>query len=78
MTINTHLGLYRPTRLQFGVSSGPSVFQCVMDQILQGLANVRSFIDDLVITGTNLQDCYKNLECVLQRLSEYNVRINLD
>lgn len=78
MTINTHLGLFRPTRLQFGVSSGPSVFQSVMDQILKGVNNVRAYIDDLIITGTSLEDCYKNLEKVLQKLYEYRVKVNLD
>lgn len=78
MTINTHLGLFRPTRLQFGISSGPSVFQCVMDQILQGLNNVKAYIDDLIITGTNLEDCHKNLENVLEKLKQYSVKVNLD
>jgi hypothetical protein len=78
MTINTHLGLFRPTRLQFGVSSGPSVFQCAMDQILQGLDNVNCFIDDVVIKGNNLADCYEQLTKVLDRLIAYNVRVNLD
>lgn len=78
MTINTHLGLFRPTRLQFGVSSGPSVFQCAMDQILEGLGNVKCFIDDIVIKGKSLLDCYQNLEEVLKRLLCYNVRINLE
>ncbi|XP_063357872.1 uncharacterized protein K02A2.6-like [Cydia amplana] len=78
MTINTHLGLFRPTRLQFGVSSGPSIFQCVMDQILQGVNNGKAYIDDLIITGTNLEDCYKNLENVLEKLKQYRVKVNLD
>lgn len=78
MTINTHLGLFRPTRLQFGVSSGPSVFQCAMDQILQGLENVRCFIDDVVIKGTSVLDCYNHLVEVLKRLESYNVKVNLE
>lgn len=78
MTINTHLGLFRPTRLQFGVSSGPSVFQSVMDQILQGVSNVRAFIDDLIIHGSSLQDCCKHLEEVLKKLSQFNVRVNIE
>lgn len=76
MTINTHLGLFQPTRLQFGVSSGPSVFQCVMDQILTGLSNVKCFIDDVVIKGSNLQECHENLVKVLERLRIYQVKVN--
>lgn len=78
LTINTHLGLFQPTRLQFGISSGPSVFQYVMDQILKGIKNVKCFIDDLVIHGTTRTECYENVKKVLDRLREYNVRVNLE
>ena len=37
VTINTHKGLFHYTRLPFGVSSAPAIFQRTMDNILQGL-----------------------------------------
>ncbi|KAL0891818.1 hypothetical protein ABMA27_015083 [Loxostege sticticalis] len=58
LTINTHLGLFQPTRLQFGISSGPSVFQYVMDQILKGIKNVKCFIDDLEPISPNSDNFY--------------------
>ena len=39
LTINTHKGLYQHLRLPFGISSAPSIFQVVMDQILKGQKN---------------------------------------
>ena len=39
-TINTHKGLYRWTRLPYGVASSPAIFQEIMDKILQGLHQV--------------------------------------
>ena len=36
VVINTHKGLYKFTRLPFGVASAPAMFQKLMDTILQG------------------------------------------
>ena len=47
LTINTHKGLYKFTRLPFGVSSAPSIFQAIMDQILQGVSNNICYLDDI-------------------------------
>ena len=73
-TINTHKGLYKYTRLPFGVSSAPAVFQQVMDTVLQGLPNVICYLDDVLITGSTVEEHLKNLEKVLQRLQQYNIR----
>lgn len=49
VTINTHQGLYRYTRLPYGVSAAPQIFQSVMDKVLQGV-ECGCFIDDIIIT----------------------------
>ena len=51
MTINTHKGLFRYTRLPFGVASAPAIFQRTMDSILQGIPRVCCYIDDILISG---------------------------
>lgn len=78
LTINTHIGLFRYRRLIFGVSCAPTLFQSMMDQIIQGLKRIACFIDDLLIGGETLAECYENLLKVLDRLSEYNVKIKFE
>ena len=75
VTINTHQGLYRYTRLPFGVSSAPALFQRTMDNILQGLDKVVCFIDDILITGKDDADHFAKLEEVLKRLDKNGITI---
>ena len=60
MVINTHKGLYQYTRMPFGISSAPAIFQHVMDTILQGLSNVLCYLDDILITGATDQEHVRN------------------
>ena len=75
VVINTHQGLYRYTRLPFGVASAPAVFQRAMDSILQGIPHVICYIDDILITGATVAEHDSNLDEVLRRLQEYGVRL---
>ncbi|XP_056008456.1 uncharacterized protein K02A2.6-like [Ostrea edulis] len=78
LTINTEKGLYRYNRLVFGVASAPAIWQRTIDTVLQGLAGVKCIMDDMIITGTSEEEHLQNLEAVLQRLDDYNLRVNLD
>ena len=75
-TINTNKGLFQYTRLPFGISSAPSVFQRVMDGILSGLQGVASYIDDTVVPGKTEQEHLQNLDNVLTRLEQADLRLN--
>ncbi|CAC5397510.1 unnamed protein product [Mytilus coruscus] len=75
VTIITHLGLYRYTRLPFGAASSPAIFQEFMDYVLEGLDGVGCILDYLIITGNSDEDHLKYLESVLKRLSEYGLKM---
>ena len=78
VTINTHCGLYRYTRLPFGIASAPAIFQKLMDSVLQGLPHVICYIDDILVTGTSDDDHLKNLSTVLERLQKHGFRMKRD
>ena len=75
LVINTHKGLYRFTRLPYGVAAAPSIFQQIMDQILPKLPGVVCYLDDILVTGKDTQEHFSNLEAVLQKLQEHNLSI---
>ncbi|XP_058819450.1 uncharacterized protein K02A2.6-like isoform X1 [Topomyia yanbarensis] len=76
MVINTIKGLYTYNRLPQGASSSASIFQQVMDQVLQGIEYTYCYLDDVLIAGKNLQDCLGKLELVLTKLSAANIKVN--
>ena len=68
VVINTHKGLYKYTRLPYGISSAPGIFQRVMDNLLQGLSVVAVYLDDILVTGATEKEHLSTLEKVLGRL----------
>ena len=64
-TINTHEGLFRYKRLPFGISSAPGIFQCTMENLLQGILQVVVWIDDILVTGKTKHDHLRHLKEVL-------------
>ena len=75
LTINTHKGLYRYTRLPFGIASAPAIFQRTMDELLQGLEHVMCYIDDIIITGKDDKEHLHLLATVLDRLQNHGFRV---
>ena len=69
--INT---LFRYTRLPYGISSAPGIFQRVMESLLQGIPGVVVYIDDILITGVSEQEYLQALEEVLSRLEKAGLR----
>ena len=76
--MNTHRGLYRYSRLSFGIASSPALFQCVRNQIFQGMDKVTCYLDDTLITGTSDDQHLMNLSEVLKRLQNHGVCLKLE
>lgn len=76
LTLATHKGLFKCTRLLFGLSCAPTKWQRKIENILAGIEGVGVFIDDICVTGPDDQTHLKRLEQVLKRLEEHGLRIN--
>lgn len=77
LTLNTHLGLYQPTRLMYGVSSAPAIFQREISQLLGDIHGVSVFLDDIKVTGPDDEEHLRRLRMVIKRLSEHDMRLNV-
>ena len=73
LTINTRRGLYQFTRLPFGVTSAPALFQKTMDLVLTGISGVVCYIDNIIITEVNDAEHLQNLNKVLHHLSHHRL-----
>lgn len=78
LTLNTSKGLYQCNRLMYGVASASAIWQRTIENILKDIPEVTVFLDDIKIASINEERHLKILELVLHRLSENNVRINVE
>ena len=78
VVINTHKGLFRYTRLPYGISSALRIFQRVMDGLLQGIPGTVVYLDDILITGASPEEHLRSLEEVLRRLDRAGLRLKME
>ncbi len=75
VTINMQKDLYRYTRLSFGVSSPPAIFQRTMENLVQGIKHTVVYIDDILVTGSSEDEHLSHLESVLHKLKVAGMRL---
>ena len=83
--ITTPIGSFEYTRLNFGLCGAAQSFQRFIDCVLRNLKSKNSekevthfaYIDDIIIASENEESHKKDLEALFERLSEYNIKINL-
>ena len=76
--INTHKGLFRYTRLPFGISSAPAIFQRVMENILQAIPMVVVYLNDILVAGDSKEEHLRLLGEVLDCLERAGLRARKD
>ena len=73
----TKYGLYEFARMGFGLCNAPATFSRAMDLILRGLTweVALAFLDDVVVLGKDFPDHVRNLQSVLQRFSDFHLKL---
>ena len=71
LVVNTPKGLFRYTRLPYGVSSAPGIFQRLMKN---GHSKCHCLYDDILVTGADEEEHLKTLSLVLSRLEKAGFR----
>ena len=75
LTINTSKGLFVYTRMPFGITSAPAIWQEAMDEILAGIPGCICYLDDILVVGSSQEEHDQLLDTVLDRLSKRGVRL---
>ena len=75
LCINTHRGLYKYTRLAFGVKVAPAIFQQVMDTIQGDLNYATAFLDDVLVTSKITTGHRNHIINVFDKLQEYGFKV---
>ena len=71
----TSLGAFQMTRMAFGLPNAPSSMSALISMVVNGLPGVVAYLDDILVGGSDIEDCRNNLEAVFQRLAEKGLTI---
>ncbi|CAG9133042.1 unnamed protein product [Plutella xylostella] len=74
-TINTSKGLFKYTRLVYGLANAPAIFQKAMETLLAGIEGVSIWLDDICCTGPDKQTHLSRLREVFSRLKDAGLRL---
>ena len=76
-TISTHMGHFSYTKLPFGISSAPSIFQEFMDRYIVGnTPGVKAYQDDVIVAGETKEQHDARLKVIVDRLNKFHLEIN--
>lgn len=70
---------YAYKRMPFGISSAPGFFQGLITSMLHNLkeSQIFAYIDDIIIASETVDEHFKKLRAVFDRLREYNLKLGV-
>ena len=75
-TFTSHQGLYRYTRVNFGLASAGPCFQRIMASMLKGIEGVEIYLDDVICHGRTQAEHDAVVTKVLDRFRAHRVQVN--
>jgi len=77
-TVVLPFGKYEHQAIPMGLCNSPDIFQEKMSELMDGLAFVRTYINDLLcLTKGTFSDHLEKVELVLQRLQKAGLKVNV-
>ena len=77
-TFITPFGRYRYLRMPFGISSAPEAYHQQINEMFQGIPNVDTSMDDIIVWGDSHTAHFNSLKQVLKIANENNLKLNKD
>lgn len=77
-TFITPFARYCFTRLPFGISIAPEIFQRKMQELLYGLEGVQVYMDDVIVYGASMQEHDTRLKRIMETMEFAGLRLNKD
>jgi hypothetical protein len=71
------MGQFQWVTSQMGLLGCPASFQCLMETVVNGLANKIVYIDDLLVHSATHSEHFVALNQMLKRLVQHKIKINL-
>ncbi|XP_037928527.1 uncharacterized protein K02A2.6-like [Teleopsis dalmanni] len=75
LSLNTHCGLFKVTRLPFGISTAPGIFIRVMEGVLKNIDGVIIYLDDILIGGTTLEELWDRTRTALKCVQDAGLKL---
>lgn len=81
LTFTTPFGTFANKRLVFGLKTAASIFQALVDTIIEELRHsqvvgIQAYQDDIIVGALSFEDMVKKLEAVLDILIKYNITLS--
>ena len=75
-TITTPFGNFCFNMMPFGLCGAPSTFMRLMSEVVQGLTNIFTYLDDVIVFSSSAEDHKMHLSALFQRLAKYGLKVN--